>query len=370
MGKSNSLQSLLATKRSSTSPAYWLLLETSQSFALRHEATHDDDNNNSASDKAVYQRAGLRTPSENAARDWQAGPLWLQQCAVELLKDNSESGQRRRLLWLKTVPGNNSRRRWLQKIQSQYGAAKCSVLDCCGSDPFGWDDDNGDGESSMETGNCNLERLDLLLDQIKKLLRRQNNDDEPPVSLVIESLTPLLVRHGLDRTLRFLQRLSHDLQPSFLVIPVLVETLELFQLRRLEDASHAILLLDRGEAELLRQGVREKGNRVRERIPFRIQEDGSAIELLAKNHDDASNKEQSETNEEVDTAANALESLSVSAPESNAKRKVQLQADEGSRKPTASSLEATTTTASQPRIFLQDDDPEFEDYDEDDDLDL
>jgi len=272
------------------------------------------------------------------------------------------------------------------------------VVDGCGSDPFAWDDQGGKDEQK----GINLEHLDLLLETIQKQVHSnsveatssRNEDNQassphPRVSLIVESLTPLLVRHGPDRVIRFLQKLSNDLRPVVLVVPVLVETWKSSRLRRLEDLAHAVLRLDDGEAEILRQGVREKGNRVRERWPYQIKDD-QTIEILQSSPSIIDNEEsQSNSNapattpqgEEEEPINSAVASLSVSSSgdrrrvsggSSQAHRtgkKVQLQADEGNRRRAS----PETTRAAAPRIFMQEDDPEFADYDEedpDDDLDL
>lgn len=354
--KPNSLQSLWQSllarqQKQQQEPPYWLLLESSQAFQLRNEQ-------HSSSDTAVYRRAGLRTPSENAARDWQAGPLFLEHIVTGLLEEPHA-----RIVWLQTIPSSQRRRAWLEKLQARpEGSRQMAVFDCCGNDPFGWDDE-------LTNGSINLAHLDLLLGGIKK----QVAANDLRVSLIVESLTPLMVRHGLDRTVKFLQKLSSEIQPVLLVVPALVETLSSSHLRKLEDLSHAILHLTDGEAELLRQGVREKGNRVRERLPYRII-DGSAIELLSSDLAEEAKPTENETNEE-ENATKAVASLSVAADATATSQappqraaKIQLQVDEGSRRPAP-----PEAAAPQPRIFMQDDDPEFEDYDEedpDDDLDL
>ena len=303
------------------------------------------------------------------------------------------------VIWVQTIPCSRRSSAWREKLlqQTPRHGARMVVVDGCGSDPFGWDDQ---GDEDEQKG-MNLEHLDVLLETIQKQVRSssveatgsRNEDNQassprPRVSLIVESLTPLLVRHGPDRVIRFLQKLSNDLRPVVLVVPVLVETWKSSQLRRLEDLAHAVLRLNDGEAEILRQGVREKGNRVRERWPFRINDD-QTIEVLQSSPSIDNEASQSNTNaptttqkgEEEEPINSAVASLSVSSigdhrrasgGSSQAHRtgkKVQLQADEGNRRRAS----PETTTPAAPRIFMQEDDPEFEDYDEedpDDDLDL
>jgi len=360
---------------------YWLLLETSQSFRLRQDQYCDSNAAAAAEQAAVYQRAGLRTPAENATRDWQAGPLWLALVAESLLRSSSSSLLNNphdqlppcRLIWLQTTGSHAARRRWLHTKQMENkGSGRFSVVDCCGSDPFGWDEEN----SKI----ANLERLDLLLKKIKnEVSTAAGANNKERLSIVVESLTPLLVRHGLERTVQFLTKISDEMQPAVLVLPVLVETLSTRQRQTLEDLSEASLLVSDGEAEMLRQGVREKGNRVREKLPFRINGAGdtASIELLEISSGVGGEQTAQMTNKSVDeneATNNAVSSLSISLENKTSKRsgKVQLQVDEGIRQQTVDATETQTST-SQPRIFMQDDDEEFADYDEedpDDDLDL
>lgn len=359
-------QGLLLAKNNNEAarpPPYWLLLETSQSFRLRQ----DQYDAPAAEQAAVYQRAGLRTPAENAARDWQAGPLWLQHVAEAIVERPAC-----RLIWLQTGSSHAARRRWLQAKMEQ-GSGRFSVVDCCGSDPFGWDDEN--------SGVANLGRLDLLLDKTTKLHKHEATgaNKNERLSIVVESLTPLLIRHGLECTIHFLTKVSDEMQPALLVLPVLVETMSTRQIQKLEDLSQAILLVRDGEAEMLRQGVREKGNRVREKLPFRIIGAGetASIELLEtmSGFDGEQTAGVSSNTAVEEEATNTVSSPSISSENKATKRsgKVQLQVDEGVRQQTVEKETQTSTSNKQPQIFMEDDDPEFADYDEedpDDDLDL
>ena len=74
----------------------------------------------------VYRRARVRTPAENAQRDFMAS-VWLNHFATELV--NTHKG----LVYLKTIGAKSH-----QSIES---LSHVTVLDAA-SDPFGWDNDS------------------------------------------------------------------------------------------------------------------------------------------------------------------------------------------------------------------------------------
>lgn len=219
--------------------------------------------------------------------------------------------------------------------------------------------------------------------------------------MVIESLTSLIMRHGLDRTIRFLERIGRTAACP-LIVAVRTETLSAVQHQVLEDLAQATLCLRQGEAVLLRQGVREKGNMVRENLPYRMTSsvDGSSAgsstgvltRLQVVSADDDSQlvggSEQPDYESVVPEAPLALQALSLAAnanttaanPTAAAtgtkpKVKMELQDDDGPRKQVtlAESSPAIPEKASTAHIYIQEDDAEFQDYDEedpDDDLDI
>lgn len=368
---SNSFQQLLESLLSpsletttASSSSYLILVQHSQAFQLRHAASSRDDN-----EDAVFQSAGLRTPSENAARDWQAASLWFDWIIEEILLLNTgdvASSPPPSILWIQTIA--SSRRRAPQRTNVQ-------VVDCS-QDPFGWEDEN----NNTDKGTLNLNCLESVISAVNKNLR-------PNTVVLIDSLTPIVMRHGLAKTIRFLQKLQQQQSTArIMVVPVLVETLSTKQNIALQDIANAVLSLAGGEAVLLRQGVREKGNLVRDTLPYRINTirtsngEKHVIELLSTDEMKATTDlnakvEASQDDSATLTAMSSLSMASTTNTSTTKRGKVQLQVDEGSR----DSITPVTTAAAaepppqQPRIFLQDDDPEFDDYDEedpDDDLEL
>jgi hypothetical protein len=370
---------------------YLFLVQHTQSFETRQTAT------TTRKDEKVYRRAGLRTPAENAKRDFAAGNLWMQYIVGELKKESSD------ILWVQT----SSRRLpvWLQTATtSATRSCRIQVVDGAAVDPFGWDDDETKtADESLSTTGSLLNDLDHLATRIENHVqetvaaRKQQSPESPEASsakripIVMESLTPLFMRHGLQRTIRFLERISQTVACP-LVVAVRTENLLAVQHQVLEDLAQATLCLRAGEAVLLRQGVREKGNMVRENLPYRMTLlDSGVTRLQVLTNDDAqlvsSGVEiDSETVAPEATPA-ALQSLGVAlsladpntpataAANSSSKAKMQLQDDDGPRKVTtlAEPSPATVSASSTANIYIQEDDAEYQDYDEedpDDDLDI
>jgi hypothetical protein len=129
---------------------YLFLVQHTQSFPTRQTATTA-----TKKDEAVYRRAGLRTPAENAKRDFAAGQLWLQYIVNELQQESAD------ILWVQT----SSRRLpvWLvqqtttQTTAVSSAAARSSnsniiqVIDAAAVDAFGWDNDDDNDEKQQRS---------------------------------------------------------------------------------------------------------------------------------------------------------------------------------------------------------------------------
>lgn len=408
-GQHDDESNLLCHRRRSRS--YVVLVQHSLSFQLRQQAAtattatesavtpssaktkevHDNDDETTL----LYRRAGLRTPAENAVRDLESGWLWLQHITNKLCSEYSS------VLWLRTSTRSSSHptSTWLTTENLQ-------VIDAA-SDPYGWDCDPNANEEQEEGGSrrsssssVQIGNLDTITnrieEEIRQLQKQQTASDSEkrgvvvPVPSVIESLTPLLQRHGLNRTIRFVRKVASLCCP--LVVPILTEILTPVQHRQFEDMASAMLSINNGEAVLLREGIREKGNLVRENIHYSIVVDnkrngrgGKRIELISEGREEAElqneTKEVLNDNEGEQSAFDPTATTKASRGGEKPRHKVHLQLEEDSDGSGRSKLMtgSSTTPAAEapqpnkPRIYLQDDDPEFDDYDEedpDDDLDL
>ena len=206
---------------------------------------------------------------------------------------------------------------------------------------------------------------------------------ENSISMVLDSLCPLLMRHGFCKTVHFVKTLMNLPGVCPLVVPVQVDGLSTRQNQIIEDLAWAVLCLSHGEATLLRQGVREKGNLVRSSLSYETvanETDKQTTIRVSSGPPDALGS-QLEPFDYVDQKgvknnAPSKKANTEAATDRRAKVRLELEKDAAPQKQNhahshpQSNAEATSFA---PRIFLQDDDPEYDDYDDedpDDDLEI
>jgi hypothetical protein len=281
------------------------------------------------------------------------------------------------------------------------------VLDAS-QDPFGWSSsDPGTAKEESTNGRCSMEDLDELAGAIRQKCQAAGAatarlPDEPSdqssagrfAPVVVQSLTPLLHRHGFDRTARFLRRLGACC--PVLVVFVAAESLSPPQHLRLERMASALLSIESGGAVLVRRGIRERSNVVRESLYLdfslrggrqRVQvrraggDAGVAISAAAATPPPSGTQPEPPPRNASGGASQQPHrrvQLSVSAEDDDAPRHRPLSSAAGVPSTAAASGRSPSADTPdqqqrQPRIIIQDDDPEFDDYDEedpDDDLDL
>jgi len=365
----------------SRSTRYRILLQSTTSLETRLQAAQSLSSiireKSTLDEEAVYRRAGLRTPAETALREFFVGPAGL----VRILEIGTEvPGEGCHVVFLRT----RSRESFIPKQLE----AKMTILDCS-QDPWGWDGEEETASSGEKIDSkLSLRNLSELLLEIRSACENQG---DLPVLLVWESLAPLILVHGLDQTLRFLEAVdsSQPTKSGAITCPVLqvwsirTETLTPAQHARLEDAANALLCSSRGEMTLMPQGIREKGNVIRDLLPFRLvakQERGDGGTLpfrLEEQADLPAESNQSEAPALVDesqpeTETPAAGDVKISIPKAG-RSKIQLRMESDDEVKAARSQTESESSNNLPRIYLQDDDPEFADMDEedpDDDLDI
>ena len=292
----------LLHRLAATQQPFLFLLEHSQSLDTRVCPQPTDDEN-------VYRRAALRTPHENARRDWAASSVWWQ----HLLREGPPC------VWVQTTP-------------LRPRGVTTRVVDCgCGTD--GWHDDSL------------LQDLDALSTRISNETASNNHQ----VVIVLDSLVPVVMLHGWSRTLQWLKQQQ---QPWVVVLHTNDWTQQ--QRSQLHDLADGWLWLHRGQATLLRQGLRERGNLVRETMDYDIEEPSGRLRFRV-----AGGVSNGTGANEDDTADAPTEQ-----PIRSGVKKIQLQLEDDDQ---------AAAKKAEPRIVVEDDDPEFDDYDEedpDDDLDL
>lgn len=370
--------------------SYRILLQTSYSLQSRISAAEPVENPH------VYKRAGVATPSERANRDIYGGgeTAWLLHL-VELalqqqLSSSDVSPSDSATIILVTTKAGSQDYSMVQEL-SQDARGKVQVVDIVSRDPFGWD---ADCEKSTENDNATSCCTDInSLPDIYRILReefRRNNASGRKTILVWQSLTPLVVVHGFTKILRLLCALPTCLQ----VWPISMQVLAPNEHAQIEDASNAILQMHGGEMNLIRQGIRERGNIIRQKLSFRLE----AIVGDREQHcrfclvEEAQAEEGEGNDDDIDQGAvkaagsNNFDERNNNTPTGTDKtgstkskaRGAQLRIEEndGGRSDNAVgsvSSEQESAAPSRPRIYLQEDDPEFDDFDEedpDDDLDI
>ena len=411
----------------------------------------------------IYQRAGIRTPSETAKRSWMGGTLWWYHLVIERLLQLSSSSSTScndpiHLVWIATT---TSYKKWKSKLNDEINPNQMTILEMI-HDPWGWDqeakdnhdfDDNNKTKKNKDdpciepTKNAvhTWNKLSSLATTIQKIIaheeqqqqqQQQQQQTNTKVVLVWESLIPLWMYHYQHQRSSFSSTVFDDengssyrynygwkglvtwlqqFDPCLQIWSVPMDSLTSQQHSMLEDVSNAILWLqeETGEMTLLRQGIRESGNWLRETLSFELVSirstsgDGNVMDgignsgiipttkssssghgggfyrlVVGSNNNQGTNKDtkQEEKWEEEPIKQDPLKEKISKDDTSGAGLVIPRQRPKvGSRRAENdnSNLSAPSTisepTNNRPRIYLQDDDPEFDDLDEedpDDDLDL
>ncbi|CAJ1930548.1 unnamed protein product [Cylindrotheca closterium] len=314
--------------------SYRILIQSTHGLATRIQAAEAVEN------PQVYQRAGVPTPAETAIRDSQGGYAWLEHL-VELAQKHNH------LIWVATKSQPSPITNKLISLSNDENA-NVTVVNVA-VDPWGWDDE-------FKKGSPSLHNLHQLYDQLSNVMQQQ----ESSAVLAWESLTPLIAVHGFEMARQFLTSFESCMQ----IWPIRIELLTPFQHSTLEDDAQALLHLKGGEMTMIRQGLRERGNILRKMLPFRL-DGGKLVELEAGD----SSPEPDEEVMDKTSAAEKTSSSSAPVPVADtSSRKIQLKMEEDDEP-----KKEESSQPNRPRIYLQDDDPEFDDMDEedpDDDLDI
>jgi hypothetical protein len=340
----------------------------------------------------LYERAGVRSPPERAWRDLHGSSAWLEIIAQSLGRASDA------VVWVQALPG-----RQRNGISSLRNVETMNFS----LDPFGW---NAEGDRGIAGNVSNLENLDRVLqvieDRVKalsmKLCESEQQGARKIVSLrhsrgfvpvVLQSVTPIVHRHGFARTRQFLQELQRCC--PVLVVPTTVESFSCDQHWSLEGMASGVLTVEDGAAVMLRRGIRESTNVVRETLELDFDHPESTtgasqsmrtylprVRRVTSSTGMPSPSDPFQPSKEATLGA----TTTPQGPAPPGKPQIQLSiSDEDapraatSWRPGSMSSEPQISDSTphderrQPNIIVQDDDPEFDDYDEedpDDDLDL
>jgi hypothetical protein len=314
----------------------------------------------------IYARAKQPTPAERAGRDLMGSTPWLWRL-MEVAMQATED----RVLYVITRPSSSS-----YSMSSPEWQGRIQVLDLATHDPWGWDE----GKDRSSCRGCNLSDLGSILEGI---LQATMSVDQTPTMIVWQSLMPLMDHHGFTKMVRFLNALPRSLQ----IWPVQREGLTPCQHAQLEDMAHALLSLQGGDMTMIREGVRERGNILRQVLPFRLvqrtnvslgaDDEGAAdvYRVVEGVVSDEEEMEQGISKRDGGTLSNVQPSERLgsqdnpSIPQRSRPRGIPLQLEDETRTGEAPPIKPSRG----PKIYVQDDDPEFDDMDEedpDDDLEI
>ncbi len=363
-------QQWAAQQRQQSSSSYRILLQTSYSLHNRICAAEPVENSH------IYHRAGQRTPSEQATRDILGGgdSGWLLHL-MELAAHVASPEQRVSILYISTKPQQTRPADVILELPQEY-QTRIRVLDLATNDPWGWNSENDSGEregSADSTSKLNpgMNNLSLLYQRIQREISEAGSK---PMILIWQSLSPLILVHGFPKLLRWLQ----GLPPCLQIWPVHQDGLTPQQHALLEDAANALLCLQGGEMTVIREGIRERGNVLRQNLSFhlvptvgpsiryRVVEGAQEGERVAQKGEPEGKNVEHEAGDKGNIASNPK----------RLRPHLELRLEEENNVSIKTNKSVNGNDATQlrlPKIYLQDDDPEFDDLDEedpDDDLDI
>jgi hypothetical protein len=297
------------------------------------------------------------------------------------------------VLFLATIPPTkNSTAQYFQSSINDSERMKILQID-----PIDWNDTS---DHLLNHLPANLERLDTIISSVQHVFNASDRFVSGPCVLIFDSIVPILMRHGFHKTLQFLQEFVRSLSRMgrcrLAVVPIQSEMLTAQQHQAFENVLRADAILNVSQpspasgihsvgdsapewnAVLLRRGIRESDFLHRETIPYTfitatdtVGRHENSLPICRYEIDFRVDTERVALNDDDKITANTSAAV-LQEPAYKGKSIGYLQLDDGNR--TSVFKDPTSPTQRQSNIFLQDDDPEFEDYDEDeptdDDLNL
>jgi hypothetical protein len=301
------------------------------------------------------------------------------------------------VVYLRTLPRNrnqDSSSSESRPTSLTTSASMIHTIDCCGGGSL------FSGNNCCDTPNecCHVDDLTSILYAIQQVGRntKKNQSSTPAVILMLDSIIPILFRHGLRTTWQFLQSLKQSSRIFF--VPVSVEMPFTVLNTNVGRRSHpgttwilskadAIINLDNPppvtagpylQADWWRRGIRETGRSLREMIHYEIitsrdkNQRQPSIRILPTSNDD----DHSDTITQP-SIVSATTNATVTAPnhprddptsDKAKKNKIKLLVHEGGRETTTHHPPVPPEAFHDEELMLGDEDYEYEDPD--DDLDL
>jgi len=295
----------------------------------------------------------------------------------------------------------NRKDRELDKLFGENGA----VVDLH-SDPLGWNSDCGlDVNAAAGISPKQFKGIATKLQSILSVVQeaanfissqtplKENtaigeNASIQPIPVIFDSISPLLLHHGVEKMTILFSRLKQTFITSPIFIPTLSETLPPAGNRMLEEYADAVLTLSGGKLLIAKRSARVGGmvcggfsgglRLTKDEQHFEIGGNSNDLVLLKKGSE-PNNTRTKETKSDLADVEKGTKRLNlqdvpakqaVLANENNFKQRPVLRhEDDASDRSTTQEVAPKPT----PRIYMEEDDPEFDDLDEedpDDDLDI
>ena len=310
------------------------------------------------------------------------------------------------------------------------------VIDLC-SDPLGWDDDDDENNHDNKTvttfkGRINdfqsiLTCMEKAAQYIygKKVINnnKSNHDEQQPIPIIFDSISPFLIQHGMNQFILFLSNLKqlqikklhsshndHDNNNSKIIItspifiPTALECTSPTSNQILEEYADTLMTLHHGKVYIAKRSSRGNGGMmypgfsggvrlVKDIQHFEVDWNRNSLILLNDHVSSASNSRGNDqesgsigkVNDDLEkmklkstTMAHTAKDHTVrsSYHHTNKRGPIVLQHEKEEENDNDKKLNAIgeeATLKPTPRIYMEENDPEYEDYDEedpDDDLDI
>ena len=320
---------------------------------------------------------------------------------IEFSNDEDHNGERTR---------RRNRNKGLEKMFVENG-----VLVDLYSDPLGWDSEDDEHDYGGKIFKGQITKLKSILSTIQQAAQHIHKSkqqemlhdvasQEQPIPIIFDSTTPLLIHHGVQKLTLLLTHLKQAATGSNPIVspifmPTLSEMLPPSLLRILEDYSDAVLTLNGGELSIAKRSARMGGmissgfsgglrlTKDVQLFDIEVKENRGSTEsklVLRKKIDHGGNdkKKVTKKKKDVEDVAIMTDKLDINSGEGGLKSFTTSNKDKDNRpilkhEDEDSGVSKTAAKAAPnkptPRIYMEDDDPEFDDLDEedpDDDLDI
>jgi hypothetical protein len=333
-----------------------------------------------ANEKILYETAGLDAPKITNTLDL-SGCLWIRKVWKECI-DRCDG----KVIIVQCADNH------ILDDASKDLVQKNGVMIDAYSNPLGWDDEDDINHFDVGTGLHSTIQLESILAAIRKALQILNESDadneetlRKPIPVLFDSGSHLILHHGVEKISMFFTIIKQTIYGcSPIIFPTLNETMTLIDRRILEEYADGTLTLHNGVMNIVKRSVRAGGMisggfsvglRLSKEIQYFDIRRGELVLKTSKDQDKKKIVKDPTSGENKDDT-----DISVSQPSKEKHGSIKIpdklrpilqHEPDDFNTPTQISDQPKVT--GKPLIYMQDDDPELEDFDEDepdDDLDI